>query len=279
MPDVLPVEDKELWEEVMNSMEAQNLATNNWRAIHFPHWGPPSPITDRDRAFTFQMAWRKKIFGKDYPLEAWDDYRTVAPASLTLQRYNKLVASNSCHPPCWERLSVVMVHQAIYRRRFWSKKSLVRLLQNLVRQVHRQLVFENTNKFPKESRQYAFPDNCRTDFFADCMALQEKIDNVTVVPNMRIIPKATLFPKLEYLFVRMKQSLERGDVFVDPDKQTEPHEFLQYWTNKARDMEFLPSSWFTWHNEEFDEFFEYPWINSRNLGYAQIELVNDNMQT
>ena len=277
MPEPYPVEDKALAESVKKSLARSELFAQGWYARN-PSWGTFTPMSEEKLAMYIQMAWRKKVFGDDYSKFAWKDYRTVAPASVTLQRYEKLVASNSFTPPCWERLSVVMVHQSVYRRRFWSKKTLVRLLLHLVRQVHWQLVLENNNIFPKESRQYAFPEEKGKEFFDDCMTFQENLDNVTIAPTVRTIPRATLFPKLEYIFVRMKESMEHQDVFVDLGNRHK-NEMLQYWTKKVQDMEFLPSGWFSWHNEEFDEYFEYPWIDSNNLGHAQINLENDSTAT
>lgn len=230
---------------------------------------PDGPITFEDRAR--ESKWRRGIFGADAPMDYLQDYHTVGPAKYTLKRFythGKVLAKKK--QPCLERLKVVMVHQAIYKRRFWSKKTLVRLLQQFVLEVYldmEEMVRMGETGFPDEVRHHVWFSN---------VAIQQwrRASPIFLVPPMRPVPKPTLLPKLAYIYEKMKESIDSGDVFVERDNNDE-REFFQYWMKKVVDVEYLPSSWFTWHNDEFDELFEYPCYDEADLGNLKLDLVND----
>lgn len=220
------------------------------------------------QAYQEAISWRETIFGEDPPMQYWRDYQTVAPACVTLERFRAHESSERLHAsPSLERLSIVMVHQAIYKRRFWSKKTLVRLLQHFVMYVCVDMDREGRFIFPRGQRL--------RDCYENCNFTQSRLDGDLqsfLLPPMRMVPKTTLRPKLHYMCAKMKadfdSAMESG--------QFDHTRFIDLWMDRARDMNFLPKRWFSWHNDEFDEVYEYPHCDHNfDFGLWKLELINE----
>ena len=90
------------------------------------------------------------------------------------------------------------------------------------------------------------------------------------VPTLRPVPKATLYPKFEWLLDKLLQSDHRIE-----RNSSDPTEFLQYWMNFVRKQSNLSSSWFSWHNDEFPEYYEWSSdvIDDEDLRDFEINIV------
>lgn len=227
-----------------------------------PDWLRPEQVEHYKK----EWAWRATIFGPNPPMDNWDDYINIGPAQITFSVFNRLGRTrDKGEEPCARRLHVVMVQQAFFKRRFWSKKTLVRLLMQLVCEVY--VNTEEQQHFPSDDQLKLINHNV--------FRQQESAPNNSfLLPPMRPVPQITLFPKLEYLALLMKESLEKGKTFVERDNLN-PNEFLQFWMKYVRDLSNLPKTWFSWHNDEFDEHFEYPHMDEQDCGDWQLELIND----
>jgi len=92
-----------------------------------------------------------------------------------------------------------------------------------------------------------------------------------MVPTLRPIPKSTLFPKLEWLLDKLMQS----EHLVERDNQA-PNGFFQYWMKYVCKQSNLPSSWFSWHNDEFPEYYEWNTevADDEELGDFAVDIVD-----
>jgi len=146
-----------------------------------------------------------------------------------------------------ERFYYVLWHQATYKRRFWSRKLLIRLLEVLVLIIYSHRTEDRIMDAPYKAS--AMRKGGLFDQINNC---QTTPGIQFAVPTLRPVPKATLYPKFEWLLDKLLQS----DHPIERNSRA-PTEFLQYWMNFIRKQSNLPSSWFSWHNDEFPEYYEW----------------------
>lgn len=145
------------------------------------------------------------------------------------------------------RFRYVLWHQQMYKRRFWSRRLLIRLLEVLVMTVY----FHRLAGRPLD-KSYKASVLRQGGLFDELLDMQTTPSIHFMVPTLRPIPKSTLFPKLEWLLDKLMQS----EHFIERDSHS-PNEFFQHWTSFVRKQSNLPLKWFTWHNDEFPEYYEW----------------------
>jgi len=166
------------------------------------------------------------------------------------------------------RFEYVCWHQQMYKRRFWSRALLVRLLQHLVFYFYEECLIDG--RIPLDDFS---SETTRKPLFESISRLQTTT-HFQFQLTLRPIPEATLFPKLDWLLDKLIGSVEeiragQSELIIERDLRS-PTEFFQHWMNWVRDENNnLPTNWFSWHNDEFPEYFEWDFDDEeyeRNLG-------------
>jgi len=166
------------------------------------------------------------------------------------------------------RFDYVCWHQQMCKRRFWSRHLLVRLLQQLVFYFYEFGLIDGHVSLEDFSS-----DTTRKPLFENISRLQTTTHYHFPV-TLRPAPESTLFPKLEWLLDKLIASakeIQAGqlELVVERDLRS-PTEFFQHWMNWVRDENNnLPTNWFSWHNEEFSEYYEWDFVDDDyelNLG-------------
>ena len=176
---------------------------------------------------TFALSW---IY-EGYPVKgkAWPPECRFSASAIDRDRFEYV---------CW--------HQQIYKRRFWSRKLLIRLFEILVTLVY------NARLDGRLDEAYKANATRTGGLFDELFDIQTSPSIQFMVPTLRPVPKSTLFPKLAWLLDKLMQS----EHLVERDNHS-PNEFFQYWMNFVRKQSNLPSAWFSWHNDEFPEYYEW----------------------
>ena len=166
-----------------------------------------------------------------------------------------------------DRLQYVLWLQATFKRRFWSRKLLIRLLEILV-----MVVYSHHDEGRRLDANYKAAAMGKGGLFQELFEIQTTPSIQFSVPTLRPIPKATLFPKL--LWVLDKMICSDPAHFVERGSR-DPNEYLQYWMMFVRTQSNLPSAWFSWHNDEFPEYFEWTEevADDENLGDFAVDIV------
>ena len=145
------------------------------------------------------------------------------------------------------RLEYVCWHQERFKRRFWSRKLLIRLLELLVFYVYADRL-EGT----RMDETYKANASRSGGLFDRIFEKQTTPNLHFMVPTLRPVPKPTLLPKLEWMLDKLMASQH----VVERDSE-HPDEFFQHWMNYVCKQSNLPSTWFSWHNDEFPEYYEW----------------------
>lgn len=166
-----------------------------------------------------------------------------------------------------DRLEYVLWLQATFKRRFWSWKLLIRLLELLV-----MVVYCHRDEGRRLDADYKAAAMGRGGLFEELFAIQTTPSIQFMVPTLRPVPKVTLFLKLEWVLDKLISSDPKH--FIDRDSR-DPNEFIQYWMKFVRTQSNLPSAWFSWHNDEFPEYFEWTQevADDDNLGDFSVDIV------
>lgn len=153
-----------------------------------------------------------------------------------------------------KRVEEVCIYQQMYKRRFWSQNTLIRLLIEAICTIYCYL--DGGGDLEDISRK-------QIEYLLGRLhSLQTSENSVLFLPVLRPIPIPTLQSKLDWLLERMIDDGKKGVWFFERDN-TDANEFLQYYINFIKKMSNLPNSWFSWHNLQFPEHYEYPSVADR----------------
>lgn len=148
-----------------------------------------------------------------------------------------------------KRVEEVCIYQQIYKRRFWSQKTLIRLIQEVIVTLYCYLLDGGALELVSADQFKTLVDTL--------MPLQTNHNGQWWLPVLRPVPRATVSSKVRWMLDRMIVDRSNGVWFVQRDN-TNPNEFLQYYMNFVKKVSNFPKCWFSWHNVLFPEYYEYP---------------------
>ena len=216
----------------------------------------PVPLASRSPpGWAIQL--RKEIMGTDAPRTGDLGSSFCGTTRALYAKYvglDWLQQSGGDYRIDYKRVEEVCIYQQFYKRRFWSVKTLIRLLQYVI--LHLYCILLDGGKLEGVTAP------AMKELVSSVYELQTDYNGQLYLPTLRPVPRSTLHTKIQWLLDRMIGDGLRTVWFVERDS-TQPNEFLQYYMKLVKNTSNFPKRWFGWHNLQFPEHYEYAAVAER----------------